>query len=248
MCKARVSSRSAAFLGRPRALARGGEAEARGACPEPNGEGVSRAGRQSAAQTASSLGILSLALLLFSSCSPRDFLTRRLAFDLIAGAEAFRTRQQFQLRTGVIASKDYLSPDYVALQHHGWISATNTACPANLIPPPCLDVVLTPAGVETVQSLMAPGGDEKQWFTIPTVRRELVAITGIARQSGAADVEFTWKWVPLNEVGDALYPRDARYRSTVGFRDYDDGWRVVERASHSGQPLDEALQNAEPTQ
>lgn len=189
-----------------------------------------------------------LTLFLLSACSPRDFLTRRLAFDLIAGSETFRVQQQFQLRIGIMANKDYISPDYAALQHRGWISATNTLCSSNLGPPPCWDVVLTPAGVETLQSVVAPGDAEKQSFTIPTVRRELIAITGIAKQGSVADVEFTWKWVPLNEVGAAVYPRDTRYHSTVRFREYEDGWRVVKHASLSGQPLDDALENAEPAQ
>ena len=55
-------------------------------------------------------------------------------------------------------------------------------------------------------------------------------------------------WIPLNEVGAVFYSRDAHYRSTVGFRRYDDGWRVVQAASHPGQPLDEALKNSEPAQ
>ena len=71
----------------------------------------------------------SVALLLLLSCSPRDFLTRRLAADLIAGSEAFRVPQQFQLRTGVVSNNDYLSPEYLMLQHRGWISATKVACP-----------------------------------------------------------------------------------------------------------------------
>jgi hypothetical protein len=37
-----------------------------------------------------------------------------------------------------------------------------------------------------------------------------------------------------------------RYKSTVGFRDYDDGWRLVQTAPHPGQTLDDALKNAEP--
>ena len=63
-----------------------------------------------------------------------------------------------------------------------------------------------------------------------------------------ADVDFTWKWVPLNEIGAALYSGDLHYNSTVGFRDYDDGWRIVaaQSAPHSGQTLDDALKNAEP--
>jgi hypothetical protein len=187
-------------------------------------------------------------LLLLTSCTPRDFLTRRLAADLIATSETFRSQQQFQFRIGVVPNKDYLSSDYLALQHHGWISATVSPCPPALAPPPCWDVTLTPSGVDTFQSLLAPGDADKQSFTIPAARRELVAITGIAKQGNAADVEFTWKWIPLNEVGAVLYSRETHHRSTAIFRCYDDGWRVLESSSHSGQPLDEALKNAEPAQ
>jgi hypothetical protein len=182
------------------------------------------------------------------SCSPRDFLSRRLAADLIAGSSIFGAPQTFQMRTGIVANKDYLSPDYLALQHHGWISATNAACPAAFAPPPCWDVTLTPAGVDAFQSLIAPGEAEKQSFSIPAAKRELVAITGIARQGNTADVEFTWRWSALNEIGAALYAGDTHYRSTVAFRNYDDGWRVVESASDPPQPLDEALKHAEPVQ
>jgi hypothetical protein len=186
--------------------------------------------------------------LLLSSCSPRDFLTRRLAADLIATSETFRVQQRFRLVTGVVANKDYLSPDYLMLQHKGWIAGTNARCPAPLVPPPCWDVMLTPSGVDTFQSLIAPVDAEKQIFTIPAARRELVAITGIAKQGNVADVEFTWRWIPLNEVGALLYPGDAHYRSTASFRNYDDGWRLIDGAPRPGQPLDEALKNGEPTQ
>jgi hypothetical protein len=192
------------------------------------------------------LALCVVSLLLLPSCSPRDFLTRRLAGDLIAASDTFGTPQQFQLRTGVISNKDYLSPEYLELQHRGWISGTNAPCPPALAPPPCWDITLTPSGVDTFQSLIAPGDAEKQSFSIPTARRELVGITGIAKQGNVADVEFTWRWVPLNEVGAALYSGDLHYHSTAGFRCYDDGWRLVEHVSHPTESLDESLRNAEP--
>jgi hypothetical protein len=102
--------------------------------------------------------------------------------------------------------------------------------------------------VDTFQSLIAPGDAEKQSFSIPAARRELVAVTGIAKQGNVADIEFTWRWTPLNEVGAVLYPGDTHYRSTAFFRRYDDGWRLMQGALHPGQPLDEALKNAEPAQ
>jgi hypothetical protein len=186
--------------------------------------------------------------LLLSSCSPRDFLTRRLAADLIAGSDAFRAPQQFPVRIGVVSNRDYLSPDSLVLQHHGWISATAVSCPAALAPPPCWDLTLTPSGVDTFQSLVAPGDAEKQTFSISGARRELVAITGIAKQGNVANVEFSWRWLPLNEVGAALFPGERSYRSNTTFRRYDDGWRLAEGASRTPQTLDDALKDAEPLQ
>ena len=180
------------------------------------------------------------------SCSPRDFLTRRLAADLIMSSNTFRASQQFELRTGVVSNNDYRSPDYLVLQHRGWISATDAPCPPALAPPPCWDVMLTPLGVDTFQGLIAPGDGEKQSFSIPAAQRELVAITGIAKQGNVADVEFTWRWTPLNEVGAVLYPSSIHYQSTAFFRNYDDGWRLVQGTPHLSQPLDEGLKKAEP--
>jgi len=185
-------------------------------------------------------------ILLLSSCSPRDFLSRRLAGDLIAGSNAFQTPQQFQLHTGVVSNKDYLSPEYLVLQHHGWISASNKPCPAGLIPPPCWDVLLTPSGVDTVRPLVQPADAAKPSFAIPVARRELLVITGVSKQGNVADVDFTWRWIPSNEVGAALYNSDLHYKSTATFREYDDGWRLMQSAPRSGQTLDDALQNAEP--
>jgi hypothetical protein len=186
------------------------------------------------------------AVVLLTSCSPRDFLTRRLAADLISASDAFTTPQQYLLQTGVVSNKDYLSPEYLVLQHHGWISAATAPCPAGMTPPPCWDILLTPSGVDTVRALIPADEADKQSFAIPAARRELLIITGIAKQGNAADVEFTWRWVPLNEIGAALYSSDLHSKSTVAFRDYDDGWRLMQSAARSGQGLDDALKNPEP--
>jgi len=191
--------------------------------------------------------ILTLAAaLLLTSCSPRDYLTRRLAADLISASDPFKTPQQYVLQTGVVSNQTYVSPEYLVLEHHGWVSATTAPCPAGLVPPPCWDILLTPSGVDTVRTLIPAEDADKQSFAIPVARRELLNITGIAKQGNAAEVEFTWRWIPLNEIGAALYSSDLHSKSTVAFRAYDDGWRVILSPSHSGQSLDDALKNAEP--
>lgn len=186
--------------------------------------------------------------LMLCSCSPRNFLTRRLATDLIAASDAFKTPQQFSLQTGILPNKDYISPEYLVLQQHGWISATAAHCAPGMVPPPCWDVLLTASGVDTVRALVPAEEADKASFFIPVARRELIGVTGISKQGSQADVDFTWRWVPLNEVGAALYSSDLHYNSTVGFREYDDGWRLMQSAPHSAQTLDDAFKNAEPTQ
>jgi hypothetical protein len=197
------------------------------------------------------ISILALSLvvgLVLSSCSPRDFLTRRLATDLIAASDAFKTPQQFALQTGIVSNKDYVTPEYLVLQQHGWISATTARCAPGMVPAPCWDVLLTPSGVETVRALVPAEEANKASFFIPVARRELLGVTGISKQGSAADVDFTWRWVPLNEIGAALYSSDLHYTSTVGFREYDDGWRILQTAPRSGQTLDDSFKNAEPAQ
>jgi len=190
--------------------------------------------------------ILAVACPLFlAACSPRDVLSRRLAADLISASDAFKTRQQFVLQTGILSNREYASSEYLVLQHHGWISAATAACSQGVTPPPCWDVLLTPSGVETVRTLVPADEASKPSFAIPVARREFLDITGISKQGNAADVDFTWKWVPLNEIGAALYSGEVHYKSTVGFRDYDDGWRVLQTAPRSGQTLDDALKNGE---
>lgn len=187
-------------------------------------------------------------LFLLASCSPRDFLTRRLARDLISASDAFRAPQHFVLQTGLVSNEVYLAPEYLVLQHHGWISATNSPCRTGLVPPPCWDILLTPSGVDTVRGLVSTDELSKPSFAIPVARRELVEITGVSKQGNVADVDFTWKWIPLNEIGAALYSSEVHYKSTAGFRNYDDGWRIVVAPStaHVAQTLDDALKKAEP--
>jgi hypothetical protein len=180
-------------------------------------------------------------------CSPRDFLTRRLAADLISASDAFKAPQLFWLRTGIVSNKDFSSPDSMVLQRRGWIIGTEQKCPAGVDPPPCWDVLLTPLGVDTIRPQITSALPDNGPMAIQVARRELLGISGISKAGNFADVEFTWRWVSINQVGAALYDSGVHYRSTVGFRGYDDGWRVVDQNVPSNEPLDEALRNAQPT-
>jgi hypothetical protein len=182
-----------------------------------------------------------------AACSPRDFLTRRLASDLIAGSPNFKGPQQFFFHLGVISNKEYLSPEYLVLQRRGWITGATAACPPQITPSPCWEVALTPVGVETVQPLAPKDAANGQYFPVTTAQRQLVAVTGISRAGNSADVDFTWKWMPVNEIGAALVEGSLVYKSTVAFRHYDDGWRLIEGAPlKTNQGMDDALKTAEP--
>jgi hypothetical protein len=191
--------------------------------------------------------LLAALLCLGLGCSPRDFLTRRLAADLISASDAFKSPQLFWLRTGIVSNKDFISPDSMVLQRHGWIIGNEQKCPAGIEPPPCWDVLLSPLGVDTIRPLISTTLPNNGPIGIQVARRELVSVSGISKAGNFADVEFTWRWVSINPVGAALYDNGVHYRSTVGFRGYDDGWRVVEQNAPSNQSLDEALRTAQPT-
>src|SRR5262249_57678787 len=99
---------------------------------------------------------LSLALALclcLSACGPRDFLTRRLAADLIANSAAFKAPQQLFLRTGLGSNADYTRPEYLVLERRGWITGVTTKCPPNCSPPPYWDVALTPIRLASLPHL-----------------------------------------------------------------------------------------------
>jgi len=181
------------------------------------------------------------------ACSPRDFLTRRLASDLIAASPAFKVPQQFFFHLGVISNKEYLSPEYLVLERRGWITGARAPCPPLVVPPPCWEVALSPVGVETIQPLVPKDAAHAESFPITTAQRQLVGITGISRAGNFADVDFTWKWIPVNELGAALVAGSLLYKSTVSFKHYDDGWRLIEgERPKSNQGMDDALKDAEP--
>ncbi|HET7205787.1 MAG TPA: hypothetical protein VFI95_04325 [Terriglobales bacterium] len=204
--------------------------------------------------------MLAVLCLVFAGCSMRDFLTRRLASQLINDSSAFKSGQQFFLRTGIVSNEQYVSPEYMVLQRRGWITGVSVPCstPASSRPgslaarastssaPACWDVALTPIGVETVQPLLPKNAGPSQYFPITTARRELIAVTGVSRSGSLADVDFTWKWVPDNEMGAALVPEGVVHTSTVQFKHYDDGWRLIETAqARTSQSMEDALKASE---
>src|SRR5271155_1974206 len=124
--------------------------------------------------------LAALLCLISLGCSPRDFLKRRLAADLIAASHTFKAPQSFQLRTGVVSNKDFNSPDAMVLQRRGWIiGVEQKKCPEGINPPPCWDVLLTPIGVDTIRPLLSSTPPDNGPMEIPVARRELVNISGI---------------------------------------------------------------------
>jgi hypothetical protein len=187
--------------------------------------------------------------LVTSSCIQRDPLTRTFAANAISASATFKTNQQFFLRTGVMSNKDYMTPEYLVLQRRGWITGAPAACTQETAPPPCYDVALTPIGIETFRNLFPAEAKSTQYVPIATARRQLLSVTGISKADNRADVDFTWQWLPMNEVGAALVTTGITYQSTVGFRHYDDGWRLIDgSATRSNQSMDDALKNAQAQQ
>ena len=197
----------------------------------------------------SKLTMILAVCLLTMACGQRDPLTRTFAATAISNSPSFKTPQQFFLRTGVMSNKDYMAPEYLVLQRRGWITGATVPCTPEAGPPPCYDVALTPIGVETFRELIPADVRSRQYVPISTASRHLVSVTGISRADNLADVDFTWQWVPMNEVGAALATTGVTFQSTVGFKHYDDGWRLIEgTATRSAQSMEDALKDAQPKQ
>ena len=169
-----------------------------------------------------------------------------MAADLISASETFKAPQVFWLKTGIVSNRDFNSPDTMVLQRRGWIIGTQQKCPPGVEPPPCWDVVISPLGVDTFRPLISDISPGVAPMSLPVARREMVNVTGISKAGTFADVEFSWRWGALNPVGAALYAAGVNYRSTVGFRSYDVGWRVVDAAVKTSPSLEESLRTAEP--
>jgi len=191
--------------------------------------------------------LLAIVCCLAMGCSPRDFLTRRLAADLISASDTFKAPQLFLIRTGLVSNKDFSAPESMVLQSRGWIIGAEQKCRDGVEPPPCWDVTLTPLGVDTIRPLLSGAQLNNGPIAVQGAHRELVSVSGVSKTGNLADVEFIWRWVPFNQLGAALYDTGVHYKSSVEFRGYDDGWRVVDQNARSNQPLDEALRNAQPT-
>jgi hypothetical protein len=167
--------------------------------------------------------------------------------DLISAADAFKAPQLFWLRSGIVSNKDFSSPEMMVLKRRGWIIGDQQKeCPLGVEPPPCWDVILTPLGIDTIRPLISTALPDAGSIAIQAAHRELVSIESIGKADSVAEAAFIWHWVPFNQVGAAVYDSGVHYRSTVEFRKYEGGWRIAEQPGHVNQPLDAALQNAQP--
>jgi len=159
---------------------------------------------------------LCLAALLLSLLLPPHFLTRRLAADLIAASDTFAAPQQFQLHTGIISNRT--------------ISRRNLSCSsivAGYRPPKPLVSCSCPAALLGYHAHPFRRGYFSKSHR-PRRRRETILQHPRRpprtrrhhrhrQTSQPCDVEFTWRWIPMNEVGAALYSADLHYQSTASF-------------------------------
>ncbi|MGA2483552.1 MAG: hypothetical protein ABSF92_10600 [Candidatus Acidiferrales bacterium] len=97
-------------------------------------------------------------------------------------------------------------------------------------------VSLTKDGVSqsnswTHQTLRVPigvfkGAVAEDWV-VPVAKSEIVEVTGIAAgETGQAQADFTWKWRPIDKIGQAINLNSQIFKASANLRLYDDGWRV----------------------
>jgi len=148
------------------------------------------------------------------------------AADLIAGSEGFRDAQQFWLRTGIMSNKT-IFPGLPGTRAPRLDFRIKHRLPFRHQSAPCWDVALTPNGVNIFHDLI---------LRMPELHNISVC-SGAKRTAGsdrhkpkrsAGGSGFSLEVDPAECRGAALYNENVEYISTAGFRQYDDGWRLIE--------------------
>jgi hypothetical protein len=60
----------------------------------------------------------------------------------------------------------------------------------------------------------------------PAAQAELIEVTGVSEQGNDATATFTWRYKPINELGEA-YGYGKQMQGTAQFQKFDDGWRLM---------------------
>jgi hypothetical protein len=172
-------------------------------------------------------------ILALTGCTNAKELNRVRAADIIQSSGSFQESRKLPIATGGFCGslEKFQQNDnknaYIVLKSLGLVELTN-------------DGDWPECGGRTKVSFSDKGRVEsKSWtlveshpgtndyWDIDIADREIVEITGITQgKEGEAKVEFTWKWVPANEIGKRLLIVNNVFRTAIQFQLYDDGWRV----------------------
>ena len=185
-------------------------------------------------------GVALVGLLLTIVSAESQALTRGRALELIKAAAV---SEKTGLRIGIDVGQQ---PDLGTSSFHGKLEAFKAAGIIVISSNP-FRVELTPKGEE-----MARGAKQERYgpvtrIYLPTATtREIREVTGILRNQGVAQAEFTWRWGTLTAAGQALARHGLRLDSqalestrepnpiqkgSATFMLYDDGWRMMEMSS-----------------
>jgi hypothetical protein len=169
--------------------------------------------------------IVLCACLLTIGCS--QSLSRSNASGLISEYPKFSEVLTGDVRLGEVYVMGVLGDDqriYEALKVAGYLQVANQANPL------MHSANLTEKGKKAAAEWETGTSLAGKFYKVPYAKREIVEVTGISepKESGnTAQAKFTWRLVPLNDIGKAMSLDTKTIEGDAVLQKFDDGWRVV---------------------
>jgi hypothetical protein len=172
------------------------------------------------------VGIVILGVgIILTNCT--GHLNRSKAAGLISEYPKFSEVLTGDVRLGEVYVMGVLGDDqriYEALKAAGYLQVANQANPL------MHSANLTEKGKKAAAEWETGSGLAGKFYKVPYAKREIVEVTGISepKEGGnTAQAKFTWRLVPLNDIGKAMSLDTKNVEGDAVLQKFDDGWRVV---------------------
>lgn len=158
---------------------------------------------------------------LLVACAGTRHLSRDRAAEILGGAPFFS--EGYREIEVVVGPRAVFEPgemeEYQVLEKLGLVSIGRSELVST--------IEVTKLGRERVSRSQATASELHKRYFFRVAQRKLVTVTGVATgEQGQAQVEFTWTWKPINEIGRSLRADATTYQAMTRFRLFDDGWRI----------------------
>ena len=87
-------------------------------------------------------------------------------------------------------------------------------------------VMLTDKAPDDTKVEYWPISNSISTVAFPVAQAELIEVTGVTEKDNDATATFTWRYKPINDLGEA-FGYGKQIEGTAQFQKFDDGWRLM---------------------